>query len=317
VATGVEFDVVVGSWHLHAERWGSPSAPLVLGVPGLSGNVKHFAFLGERIGGDTLQLVALDLRGRGRSAITPPGTYGWNTHARDVFDVASALGVEHFGVIGLSMGASVAMKAAELDPAPLDAIVLVDVAGRVDRGVGAAIAASVDRLGQRYESVERYLDAVRSQGLVVPWNEYWDRACRYELRHIDGGFQPRTDPGAVREERAYTATQDPYRRWAHLTMPVLLVRATQELRPAAGFVVPPGERDRFLHDVPHATVVEVDANHLTVTAPSRHRERHPDFPDRHAATLTTDSVPAALWGGWHGCDRERRLLGEIHAREPV
>jgi hypothetical protein len=47
-------------------------------------------------------------------------------------------------------------------------------------------------------------------------------------------------------------------------MPTLLLRATKELRPGAGHVVPADDRDRFLRQVPRSTVVEVDANHLTI-----------------------------------------------------
>ena len=47
-------------------------------------------------------------------------------------------------------------------------------------------------------------------------------------------------------------------------MPTLLLRATQELRPWSGYVVPAADRDRFLREVPGATVVEVAANHLTI-----------------------------------------------------
>jgi pimeloyl-ACP methyl ester carboxylesterase len=260
----VEFDVVVRSHRLHAQRFGSPSAPLVLGLHGLSGNMKHFDFVGERLGGDTLQLVALDLRGRGNSETTPPDTYGWENHALDVFAVADALGFERFSLVGQSMGGSVAIKAAELNGSRLDAVVLVDVAGRVDRGVGAVIASVMSRIDEVYDSVESYVDAVRNQGLVAPWNDYWDRCHRYQLREVDGGVRSPVDPEAVAEDRNYTLTQDPYDRWKYLTMPTLLLRATKELRPGAGHVVPADDRDRFLRQVPRSTVVEVDANHLTI-----------------------------------------------------
>jgi pimeloyl-ACP methyl ester carboxylesterase len=133
-------------------------------------------------------------------------------------------------MIGQSMGASVAMKTAELDPSRLQAAVLIDVAGRVDPGVGAVIASEISRLDRTYESVDEH----------------------------------RTSAAAVAEDRAYTATQHPYERWTHLTMPILLLRATRELRPGAGFVVPVADRDRFARDVPDATVIEVDANHQTI-----------------------------------------------------
>ena len=261
---GEEFDTTGRAGRLHAQRFGSSSAPLVLGLPGLSGNVKNFDYLGERIGGDALQLVALDWRGRGKSEQTPAGTYGWENHALDVLAVADALGFEEFRVIGQSMGGSVAMKIAELDSPRLNAVVLVDVAGRVDRGVGHVIADSIARLGKVHGSVEEYLQIVRSVGLVDPWTDYWDRAHRYELEEVAGGVRTRTSLDAVAEDRAYTLTQDPYQRWEHLTMPTLLVRATQELRPGSGYVVPPDDRNAFLREVPGAAVVEIEANHLSI-----------------------------------------------------
>ena len=264
---GEEMDIEVRSHRLHGQRFGSPSAPLVVGLHGLSLNMKAFDFVGERLGaGDALQLVALDLRGRGHSATTPPGTYGWDSHALDVLAVADALGFERFSLVGQSMGGSVAMKAAEIDGARLDAVVLVDIAGQVDPGIGPAIAAATAHIDQPYASVESYLDAVKAQGLADPWDEYWDRVYRYQLveEATSTGVRSLVDPGAVAEDRAYTQTQDPYARWRHLTMPTLLVRATRELRPGSGFVVPAGDRDRFLRDVPQGAVVEVDANHLTV-----------------------------------------------------
>ena len=61
--------------------------------------------------------------------------------------MADTLGFHRFAIVGQSMGASVAMKAAELDGSRLRALVLVDVAGRVDPGVGPVIAGSLARLG--------------------------------------------------------------------------------------------------------------------------------------------------------------------------
>jgi len=161
------------------------------------------------------------------------------------------------------------MKAAELDGSRLDAVVLVDIAGRVDPGVGPAIASATRRIDEVHASVEAYLDAMKTHGLADPWNEYWDRVYRYQLTEASDGVRSLADPGAVAEDRAYTLTQDPYARWRHLTMPTLLVRATREVRPGAGHVVPADDKDRFLREVPHSAAVEVDANHLTINT-------HPD-----------------------------------------
>jgi pimeloyl-ACP methyl ester carboxylesterase len=79
---GEEFDVVIRCQHMHARRFGLPDAPLTLAVHGVSLNSKTFDYLGERLGNADVQLVALDLRGRGRSQSTSPGTSaGRTTHA--------------------------------------------------------------------------------------------------------------------------------------------------------------------------------------------------------------------------------------------
>jgi pimeloyl-ACP methyl ester carboxylesterase len=269
MALAEDLEIVVRGSRLRAQRWGSRSGPLVIGFPGLKGSAERFAFLGERLGSDELQLVALDPRGRGKSDKTAPGSYGWENHARDVLAIADALGIEQFSMIGHSMGGSVAMKTAELDASRLRRVVLIDIAGRVDRGVGAVIAGEIDDLRSTYDSVEQYLTHVRSGGLIEPWDKYWDRVHLADVTEVDGRFRHRTSPEAVEEDRAYTWTQHPYARWKYLTMPTLLVRASQEMRPGSGFVVPIADRDRFMREVPDATLVEVDANHLTI---KRHAE---------------------------------------------
>ena len=85
-------DIPLESGRLRVRRWGAADAPAVLCVPGLSANLCGFDRLAERLAGDTLQLVAIDLRGRGRSEVTGAGTYGWRNHARDVLGVADAVG---------------------------------------------------------------------------------------------------------------------------------------------------------------------------------------------------------------------------------
>ena len=47
-------------------------------------------------------------------------------------------------------------------------------------------------------------------------------------------------------------------------MPVLLVRASQEIPPHFGYLITPEDYGRFLREVPSAQGVEVEANHYTV-----------------------------------------------------
>src|SRR5262249_40375403 len=155
---------------LHAQRWGSPGTPLVICVPGVSANMRSFDFIGQRLGSEWLQAVALDLRGRGQSEVTPAGSYGWSSHASDIVDVVDALGAERCSVIGHSMGGAVALQAACQDGGRLERIVLVDVCGHPEPSTLPLIDAAISRLGTVYPSVEAYLAQVQKIGTVSPWS---------------------------------------------------------------------------------------------------------------------------------------------------
>lgn len=262
--THQEFDLEIPSGRIHAQRFGSPDAPLALCIPGLTANQKAFDYLGERLGGDRLQLVAYDKRGRGFSSITGPGTYGWPNHAKDVFAIADALGADRFSVIGHSLGAAIAMQAAAIQPPRLERLVLIDLAGVPDPRTLPPIAASAARLGVAQPSVEAYIDAVKALGTITPWSEYWQRYYEYELEPVEGGVRARSNREAVLEDLQYVQAHRPDELWPHLTMPVLLVRATRELLPGAGWLVTAEDAARFPREVAGGQVVEVDANHYTV-----------------------------------------------------
>lgn len=259
-----ELDLRIPSGTLHAQRFGSEAAPLVLCLPGLSANMRGFDFLGERLCRPDRQVVAIDMRGRGRSSATGPGTYGWENHARDAFAVASALGAESFAVIGMSMGAYVAMQMAAIEPGRLERLVLIDACGAPDPAAVAPIGAAVARLGTVFPSVERYLELARGLGTIRPWSEYWERYFRYDLEPVEGGVRARSNAQAVLEDARYAQEHSPYALWPHLTMPVLLLRASQELLPGCGRIVSDADRERFPREVPGARVVDVDANHYGI-----------------------------------------------------
>ncbi len=162
------------------------------------------------------------------------------------------------------MGAFVAMEMAAMEPAAIRRLVLVDGLGLPDLLAVTAILRVVRRLAGPSRSADDYLERVRATGAVNPWNEYWDRAFRYELTADGRGVRPRTDPVAVLEDMAYGSFRDPHALWHRLTMPVLLVRATRPLLGGGGHVVGVHDRDRFLRSVPGAQAVEVDANHYGV-----------------------------------------------------
>jgi pimeloyl-ACP methyl ester carboxylesterase len=260
-----DFDVQVESGRIRARRHGPEKAPVVLALPGLTANLACFDYLAERLAGDAHQLVALDLRGRGRSDAGPPGSYGWPAHARDALAVADRLGVERFAVIGWSMGGAVAMAMVAQQPSRLTRVALIDILTTEAPDWAPVIRASVDRLGTVFPSRRAYMDAVKALGTIAPWSEYWERYFEYELEDVEGGVRARTRREAALEDFDYGFEHDCAQWWPDLSLPTLLLRATQPLLPGTSYLlVTEAQRDRFRKAVPHAHVVEVDANHYGI-----------------------------------------------------
>jgi 3-oxoadipate enol-lactonase len=267
-----DFDISLTSGRLRVRRWGAADAPAVLCVPGLSANLCGFDRLAERLAGDTLQLVAIDLRGRGRSDVTSAGTYGWRNHARDVLAIADAIGAPSVAIIGQSSGAAIAMTCSQLEPSRVERLVLVDLVGTPDERSAVPVLASVSRLGTVYPSAQAALALIKQIGIIPEWDEYWDRYFGYELRDVEGGVTSSSDRGAVLEDLGYgnamywSGPEAPiHALWTAITMPVLVLRAEQEILPGFGFILPAAEAQRFAAAVPSARVVEIDANHYTIT----------------------------------------------------
>jgi lipase len=277
------FDLILPSGSLHVLRLGPEGGAGVICVPGLSANARSFDAVAATLARRGRQVVSLDLRGRGMSPATAPGSHGWLHHAEDVLGAAARLGFADFDLVGHSMGAFVAMQVAALDPARIRRLVLIDAAGVPEPAVFPPIIASVQRLGVTYPSADAYWQLLRERGVFTGAEELWEAHSRYELERVDGGVRPRTSQPAVVEDMTYGAGSDATRFWPSLRMPTLLVRALQPLPPTGGFVVGAALRDSFLCAVPSARAVEVDANHYGIMA-------HPDALSAMADFLIYESA---------------------------
>jgi 3-oxoadipate enol-lactonase len=251
------------SGEIACEISGSDSGPLVIGVPGLSANLRSFDVIFEALDGRKHRKLAFDPRGRGRSSDSGPGTYGWPSHARDVIEMADQLGAETFDVIGWSMGAWIVMVVAQMAPSRVRRVVLIDAAGLPEESIKVPVYAGLDRLATVFPSREAFMTLAKNLPHYQPWPP-WERLFDYELVDVEGGVSFRTHKAAPWEDEQYRLRQDPYQLWSALTMPTLLVRANQQIPPNFGFLITQEDYARFLREVPSAMGVEIEANHYTV-----------------------------------------------------
>jgi pimeloyl-ACP methyl ester carboxylesterase len=250
-----EFDLELTSGRVHAQRFGDPDAPLVLAVHGLSANMHGFDYLAPHLVADGgRQVVAVDLRGRGGSDSTAPGTYGLASHARDMFEAATLLGHQQFDWIGWSLGALTGILAAELEPGRIRRLGLIDHAGRSDEGAVAAVLAGLNRLDLHLSTAEGYVSQVEAVSPIRPFTDFWRRFYAYEFR--------RTSKAACLEDGRDASGREWPHQWRHLTMPVGLVRCRQPLN--GGLVVPDDVAADIDSTVEALAITDVDADHFTV-----------------------------------------------------
>jgi len=178
--------------------------------------------------------------------------------------MADRLGAASFDLVGWSMGAWIAMKVCEMFPGRVRRLVLIDGGGRPDESSTAPVYAGLERLSTVWPSRQGFIDLVKQLPNYQPWNPAWEALFNYELEDVEGGVRARTQKPAPWEDELYRQAQDPYALWKSVTMPTLLLRASQEIMEGLGYILGPADRDRFVREVPTSRTIEVDSNHYVI-----------------------------------------------------
>jgi len=262
--TAQERDFHLASGTIHAEVGGNPEAPLVIGVPGLSANLRSFDVIFGALDPEKHRTLAYDPRGRGKSEKTAAGTFGWPAHARDIAEMADELGAPTFDLVGWSMGTWIAMKVCELYPGRVRRLVLIDGGGIPDESAKPPIYAGLERLESVWPSREGFISLVSQLPNYQPWNPAWEALFNYELQDVDGGVQARSKVLGPWEDEHHRQEQDPYKLWAAVTMPSLLIRAQRPIMEGLGYILNEADTERFTREVPGSEAITIDANHYVI-----------------------------------------------------
>ncbi|CAM2165710.1 N-formylmaleamate deformylase [Burkholderia cepacia] len=218
----------------------------VIVVPGITSPAATWSFVGEHFG-TTYDTYILDVRGRGLSSASDMLGYSMDAQARDVVAFAGALGLERYSVVGHSLGARIAIRAAAAKPAGLARIVLVDppVSGPGRRPYPSKLPWYIDsmriaREGAGYEAMRAFCPT---------WTEAQLR-LRAEWLHT-------CDERAVRASFDGFHTDDIHRDLPALDLPVMLMTAGR------GDVVLQADVDEIQRLVPHLVHAHVaHAGHM-------------------------------------------------------
>ena len=159
-------DVAVPGGLLATYRLGAsrPDAPLALAIHGITSTSRKWLATARALG-DSAALVAVDLRGRGRSNELP-GPCGLEVHARDMIAVLDMLGLERAVIVGHSLGAYIAARLARRQPDRVASLVLVDGGLTIPDSAGAEpeefiarfLGPTFERLAMTFPSLPAYQD---------------------------------------------------------------------------------------------------------------------------------------------------------------
>lgn len=245
---------------LAADCFGSPDAAPVLFLHG--GGQTRFAWGGtaEAIAREGCYAVSLDLRGHGDSDWSPDGDYHFRAFADDVAAVVA--GFEQRPIlVGASLGGIASLlTAATSEPSPAAALVLVDIATRMERKGAERILNFMTAKPEGFASLEEAADAIAAYNPNRPQPKDLSGLAKNLRQGDDGRYRWHWDPAFMGRRdlaKAHADVDDLDEVARRLTLPTLLVRGrTSDLLSEEG-------AQHFLELVPHARFADVSgAGHM-------------------------------------------------------
>jgi esterase len=145
--------VTSGGLELHYQEWGAADSPPVVLLHGLRAYGQWFEEFCEPASA-RFRLIALDQRGRGKSAWAGPGQYTTDHYVADLHALVEQLELTRLSLIGHSMGGTNVVNYAAMHPFGLKAVVIVDSAPEPDPAGIARIRAEIARTPASFASLD-------------------------------------------------------------------------------------------------------------------------------------------------------------------
>ncbi len=201
----------------------------VLCLPGLTRNSRDFTTLAHHLRSQHA-ILALDLRGRGRSAWDSDAShYQLPTYVQDAWSLLDSRSIERVIVIGTSLGALMAMVMAAMRPDRIAGVILNDAGPQIDPAGVRRIAGYAGKLPAVTTWAEAAAQAKSVYGPALPgltdaqWLEYARRGYR---ENADGVPVPDVDPQIAQAlQQAASAPANLWPLYGQLrSVPVLVIR---------------------------------------------------------------------------------------------
>ena len=224
------------------------------------------------------RVLAMDLRGRGRSD-KPPKGYSLQHHLRDINCIMDDMGLGQTAIMGHSLGAFIALAFGAQYPERAERIILVDGGGKLSEEqmerVFEGIKPSLDRLGKVFPSSDAYLEAMKQAPYIQPWSPHLETYYRYELENLNGEVCCNIRPEHIKEEAENIRKVEISAFYPKVSCNVLVLRATEGLLSQDDILLPEEVVKRMINEIPDARRVDVKGlNHYGIIfQPNEERDR--------------------------------------------
>ena len=255
-STGIERFVRANGIDLHVVEWSRARAPHALLVHGWDGTARYWDLVAPALA-ERYHLVAVTLRGRGKSGVDPTGRGRFDDHVSDLDEVTRQLGFERFVFVGASLGGMLGLPYTARYPNRVERLVLADIGAQLGGDRPSSYYAGMLNAPEEFRSrdeIERWLRQwslyvkLPRQGMAVVLREHFQRGR-------DGRWTWRF-AGRLRELQRTRSRDELFpSQWhtlSRIRCPVLIVRGgrSESLLPEIAERTRAGLRDALLVEIP-------------------------------------------------------------------
>ena len=251
---------------INLATWEGVGKP-ILCVHGITANCRCWDVLAAALAPE-YRVLAMDLRGRGRSD-KPPEGYALEYHLRDINCLLDDLGIDRAVIMGHSLGAFIGLAFAAENRDRVDRLILVDGGGDLSKEqmdkVFTGIKPALDRLGRVFPSADEYLIKMKEAPYIHPWSAAIETYYRYEIEEVEGGVKTNIDPAHIQEEAANIRKLDCAPFYPKLICKVLILRAPNGLFTLDDLLLPLDVIDKMMQEISDVRRFDVEGtNHYGI-----------------------------------------------------
>ena len=242
-----------GNVTIAGDTWGDPKEQLVALLHG-GGQTRHaWKGAGESLGQAGYRAVAFDARGHGDSDWAPADAYGADYMVDDLCRVVEALGGDAPILVGASMGGGTSLLAIGEAKLEARALVLVDMAPRIEPEGSRRIQEFMDQKPDGFDSLEEVAEAISNYQPHRRRPRTLDGLAKNVRLAPNGKYRWHWDPARQRSRVGIAAYRERLSECAdELELPTLLVRG------GLSDVLSEAGAQSFLAQCPHAEYVNVE-----------------------------------------------------------